>query len=89
MNTTLHSTTTTTTTTANPPGPLLSTFGDALAALQAIARSIDAWLAARQRAAQDLDAFASMSERELRDIGMNRASTNFVALGGRIRDYPL
>ena len=37
---------------------------------------------------QDLDAFASMSDRELRDIGMNRASTNFVALGGRIRDYP-
>ncbi len=57
-------------------------------ALRAIARSIDAWLAARQRAAQDLDAFASMSDRELRDIGMNRASTNFVALGGRIRDYP-
>jgi uncharacterized protein YjiS (DUF1127 family) len=84
MNTTMHSTTTT----ANPPGPVLSTFGDALAALQAIARSIDAWLAARQRAAQDLDAFASMNDRELRDIGMNRASTNFVALGGRIRDYP-
>jgi len=29
-----------------------------------------------------------MSDRELRDIGMNRASTHFVALGGRIRDYP-
>ena len=74
--------------TANPPGPVLSTFSDAINALHAIARSIDAWLAARQRAAQDLDAFASMSDRELRDIGMNRASTHFVALGGRIRDYP-
>ncbi len=84
MNTTMHSHAAT----AKSPGPVLSTFGDALTTLQAIARSIDAWLAARQRAAQDLDAFASMSDRELRDIGMNRASTNFVALGGRIRDYP-
>lgn len=73
---------------ARPPSPVLSMFSAAIDALHAIARSIDAWLAARQRAAEDLDAFASMSERELRDIGMNRASTNFVALGGRIRDYP-
>ena len=84
MNTTMHSPTAT----AKMPGPMLTTFGDALAALQAIARTIEDWLAARQRAAQDLDAFASMSDRELRDIGMDRASTNFVALGGRIRDYP-
>ena len=84
MNTTMHSPTGA----ANPSGPVLSAFSDALAALRAIARSVDAWVAARQRAAQDLDAFACMSDRELRDIGMDRASTNFVALGGRIRDYP-
>ena len=84
MNTTMHPPIAA----ANPPRPVQSQFSDAIHALLAIARSIDAWLAARQRAAQDLDALASMSDRELRDIGMNRASTHFVALGGRIRDYP-
>jgi uncharacterized protein YjiS (DUF1127 family) len=84
MNTTLHSLATT----ANLPRPVHSQLNDAVNALRAIARSIEARLAARHRAAQDLDALASMSDRELRDIGMNRASTHFVALGGRIRDYP-
>ncbi len=84
MNTTMHSPAAT----ANPSRPLYSQLNDAINTLRAIWRSIDAWLAVRQRAAQDLDAFASMSDRELRDIGMDRASTHFVALGGRVRDYP-
>jgi uncharacterized protein YjiS (DUF1127 family) len=74
--------------TATPPSPLPAVFSDAMKALHEFARTLDSWLAKRQRVAQDLDALASMSDRELRDIGMNRASTNFVALGGRIRDYP-
>jgi len=84
MNTTMHSAAAT----AIPHRPVQSQLSDAINALHAILRSIEAWLAARHRATQDLDALAGMSDRELRDIGMNRASTHFVALGGRIRDYP-
>ena len=76
------------TVTVSSPSPLLAVFNDAMKALHAFARTLDSWLAQRQRASQDLDALAGMSDRELRDIGMNRAGTNFVALGGRIRDYP-
>jgi uncharacterized protein YjiS (DUF1127 family) len=84
MSTPMHLPTVTASSQSLPP----AVFSDAMNALHAFARTLDSWLAQRQRTAQDLDALASMSDRELRDIGMNRASTNFVALGGRIRDYP-
>jgi len=67
------------------PSPVLS---EALNALHALAQRIDAWLATRKRASQDLDAIARMSDRELTDIGLDRASVNFVGSGGRVRDYP-
>jgi uncharacterized protein YjiS (DUF1127 family) len=61
---------------------------EALNALHGIARRIDAWLATRKRASADLDSLARMSDRELSDIGLDRASVNFVGSGGRVRDYP-
>jgi uncharacterized protein YjiS (DUF1127 family) len=67
------------------PPPVLT---EALNALRRWAQRIDAWLATRKRASQDLDALAKMSDRELIDIGLDRASVNFVGSGGRVRDYP-
>ena len=67
------------------PSPALT---EALNALHGLAQRIDAWLATRKRVSQDLDALASMSDRELTDIGLDRASVNFVGGGGRVRDYP-
>jgi uncharacterized protein YjiS (DUF1127 family) len=57
-------------------------------ALHGMAQRLDAWLASRQRVADDHDALARMSDRELIDIGLNRASVDFVANDGGMRDYP-
>ena len=77
---------------AVPPQPLTSVFASTLIeatnVLRGFAQRLDSWLAARKRVSQDLDALASMSDRELVDIGLDRASVNFVASGGRTRDYP-
>jgi uncharacterized protein YjiS (DUF1127 family) len=67
------------------PPPVLT---EAFKALHRLAQRFDAWLATRKRASQDLDALARMSDRELTDIGLDRASVNFVGSGGRVRDYP-
>lgn len=73
---------------AVPPRPLSSVLIQAMNALHAFARRIDSSLAARKRVAADRDALGRMSNRELVDIGLDRASVNFVADGGRVRDYP-
>lgn len=57
-------------------------------ALQELAKGVDSWLASRRRVSDDLDALARMSDRELIDIGLDRASVDYVANGGRTRDYP-
>jgi uncharacterized protein YjiS (DUF1127 family) len=61
---------------------------EAMNALHRIAQRVDSWLAARGRLEADRDALASMSDRELIDIGLDRASVDFAAGGGRVRDYP-
>jgi uncharacterized protein YjiS (DUF1127 family) len=81
-----------TTASAVPTRPLTSVFAsfliESMNVLNGFAQKIDSWLASRKRVAEDLDALASMSDRELVDIGLNRASVNFVGSGGRVRDYP-
>jgi uncharacterized protein YjiS (DUF1127 family) len=80
------------TATTAPPRPLnsvsSSVLTEATSVLRGFAQRIDAWLAARKRVSQDLDALAKMSDRELIDIGLDRASVNYIANGGRTRDYP-
>ena len=61
---------------------------EAVNTVHAFARRIDSWLATRRRASDDLDALARMSDRELIDIGLDRASVDYVGHGGRARDYP-
>jgi uncharacterized protein YjiS (DUF1127 family) len=65
-----------------------SLFVEAMSALHRAAQRVDSWLAARSRFAADRDALVRMSDRELIDIGLDRASVDFVAGGGRVRDYP-
>ena len=79
-----------TTGTAVPPRPLVfaAVLFEATNVLRRFAQRIDSWLTARKRVSQDLDALARMSDRELVDIGLDRASVNYVGSGGRIRDYP-
>lgn len=69
--------------------PLSSVLIDAMRVLSVLVRSFDGWLAMRRRIASDRDALTNMSDRELGDIGLPRASVNFVSSGGRVRDYPL
>jgi uncharacterized protein YjiS (DUF1127 family) len=73
---------------ASPSSPLVSAVGEAMNTLRHCVLAIDSWLAARKRIAQDRDSLSKMSDRELVDIGMNRASVDFVAHGGGTRDYP-
>jgi uncharacterized protein YjiS (DUF1127 family) len=84
MTTCTHATTAKAVSLRAPP-PLLT---ETLNALHRLAQRIDSWLGTRKRASQDLDALARMSDRELTDIGLDRASVNFVGSGGRVRDYP-
>jgi uncharacterized protein YjiS (DUF1127 family) len=81
-----------TTATAGPPRPPISVLSSVLIeatnVLRGVAQRVDSWLAARKRVSEDLDVLAKMSDRELVDIGLDRASVNFVASGGRTRDYP-
>ena len=51
-------------------------------ALDAAARSLDAWLAMRQRAAAARRDLRAMTDRELRDIGLTRSDIEYVANGG-------
>jgi uncharacterized protein YjiS (DUF1127 family) len=61
---------------------------EAMNAWHWLAQAVNSWLAARSRFAADRDALVSMSDRELIDIGLDRASVDFAAGGGRVRDYP-
>jgi len=78
--------------TAVPPRPLNSALPsvviEVMKVLHGFAEKADSWLTARKRVAEDLDTLARMSDRELVDIGLDRASVNYVASGGRTRDYP-
>ena len=84
MSTPMHASTTL----ASPSGPFTSAFSVAMNTWRHLALAIDSWLAARKRIAEDRDSLARMSDRELVDIGINRASVDFVAHGGGTRDYP-
>jgi uncharacterized protein YjiS (DUF1127 family) len=73
---------------ASSSNPLPAAFSGAMNTWRHFVQAIDSWLAARKRIADDRDSLARMSDRELVDIGMNRASVDFVAHGGGTRDYP-
>jgi uncharacterized protein YjiS (DUF1127 family) len=62
--------------------------GDAATSLRRGTKRFLSWLAARKRIAADHDALVGMSDRELIDIGLDRASVNFVSGGGHVHDYP-
>jgi uncharacterized protein YjiS (DUF1127 family) len=70
------------------PRPPSSILADVVNALHEIAQAAGSWFAARQRISDDHDALARMSDRELFDIGLDRASVDYAAHGGRVRDYP-